>query len=437
MLRSGSPCCAGMNATSTPPRPIPPLSVSALLDVLAYPLRGGALAVLAALLALRVLAAAMPLFLTPLCQGLLWLALFKYALEAMAASGRGHREPPDVLANVDDSVHRRHLLVQVLVLLGLTLVLWLLPQWAMLAVAAIGLVLPGLILALAVANNLLAAMNPLNWSVVARALGVGYLLLALAWMLMMLFQFSGRGWLDALGWMAAPLYYLLAHYGVLALFRWMGLHLHAHAGALGFDLKLEQRPLLQRDREALAIAREVGSAREADDPAQRAAQLREAVRKGADATVQRAYRDALRAAGERDELDRHARVHASELLAMGRLREASALALEGLQDNPAFTLPEALPLNTLLDHLERLAQWRSAASLARNYRTSFPKRRDSLPIAARAATVLADELGERDAAAALLDAAIAQAEGGEEADTLQALRKRLQAGIRLRGPATP
>ena len=161
------------------------------------------------------------------------------------------------------------------------------------------------------------------------------------------------------------------------------------------------------------------------------------MRKGADATVQRAYRDALRAAGEREELDRHARVHASELLAMGRLREASALALEGLQDNPAFTLPEAPPLNTLIDHLERLAQWRSAASLARNYRASFPKRRDSLAMAARAATVLADELGERDAAAALLDAAIAQAEGGEDVGGLQALGKRLAAGIRLRGPAAP
>ena len=35
MLRPGSPCCAGMNATPAPPRPIPPLSASALLDVLA------------------------------------------------------------------------------------------------------------------------------------------------------------------------------------------------------------------------------------------------------------------------------------------------------------------------------------------------------------------------------------------------------------------
>jgi hypothetical protein len=422
-----------MTATPAPPRPLSPLSAAALFDVLGYPLRGGALAVLVALLVMRLLAAALPLFLAPLAQALLWLALYKYALEALAASGLGRRQPPDVLATVDDSVHRRHLLIQVLVLSGLTVVLWLLPQWAALAVTATGLLLPGLLLALAVASNLPAALNPLNWLRVARALGPGYLMLAPAWAGLILFQVGGRELFAPLpGWLHGPLYYLLAHYAVLALFRWMGLHLHAHAAALGFELKQERKPLLQRDREAAALVREVRAAREASDPASRAAQLREAVRKGAEPAVQREYRSALRAAGLRTELDAHARVHACELVALGRLREAAALALEGLQDDPAFTLPEAPPLLALLDHLERLAQWRSAASLAGNYRAAYPRRRDSLAVAARAAVVLADELQDAAASAALLDGAIADA-GDAAAAGLITLRKRLAAGLRLRG----
>lgn len=409
------------------------MSIAALADVLAYPLRGGALAMLVVLALLRVLAAALPALLVPLAQALLWLALYKYALEAMAASARGKADPPDVLTHVDDSVHRRHLLVQVLVLIGLTAVLWLLPRWAALAVSGAGLILPGLILALAVASNLPAALNPLNWLLVARALGAGYAALAIAWTTLILFQIDGRSALPLLpAWVQASLYYLLAHYAVLALFRWMGLHLHASAGALGFDLRQEQRPLLQREREQQALAREVTAAREAGDPAQRAAQLREAVRKGADPAIQRDYRSALRAAGLHAELDAHARVHASELVVMGRVREACALALEALQDDPGFSLPEAPVLLPLLDHLERLAQWRSAAALAGNYRRCFPRRRDSLAVAVRAAVILADELQDAAGAAALLDAAIADAGGSAEAESLQALRKRLDAGIRLR-----
>jgi hypothetical protein len=151
--------------------------------------------------------------------------------------------------------------------------------------------------------------------------------------------------------------------------------------------------------------------------------------------VQREYRGALRAAGRLHDLDAHARVRCAELVALGDLKAASALAIEALQDNPKFSLPESEPLKLLLDYLERLAQWRSASTLARNYRSSHPKRRDSLSLAARAAGVLADQMGEQDVAAELLEAAIEQAVPlGEEAPLL-ALRQRLTNGLPLRSSA--
>jgi hypothetical protein len=421
-------------------RPLSPASAAALADALVYPLHGAALAALLTTLALRLPIAALPLFWPPLVNGLLWLAFYKFALECMAATAQGRHEAPDVLAHMDDSIHRRHLWVQMALLGVLVAVVVLRPEQILLAAALVALVLPGMIFALAIGQNLLAALNPLNWAVVAGKLGPVYLGLGLLWLGVVLAQFAGASpWL-ALG-LPTPLahagYYLLTQYLVLVLFRWMGLALFAQAERLGYEIRVDQRPMLQREREVLAVARDIAAARESDDPEQRADRLREAIRLGAAEPVQREYRSALRAAGRLPDLDAHARVRCAELVALGELKAASALAVEALQDNPKFSLPESEPLNLLLDHLERLAQWRSASTLARNYRASYPKRRDSLGLAARAAGVLADHLGEPDSAAELLAAAIEQAVPlGEEAPLL-ALRQRLANRLPLRASAPP
>lgn len=422
----------------SPRKPLPPASAAALLDALAFLAKGPVLAALASVFALRLLAWLLPWPWDILCQGLLWLALYKYALEVMASTGQGRDTPPEVLAHIEDSVHRRHLWVQVGVLGLFAAVLLLAPQYELLAALVAGLVLPGMIVALAVSQNLLGALNPVNWVVVAGNLGMAYPLLAAAWFGTMLLQFNGRALIEGSGLgagsLAGALFYLLSHAAVIALFRYKGLALHACARQLGYDIQVDTRPVLQREREQLAVARGVASARERSDPGQRADQLREAIRLGAAEPVQKEFRAALRAAGRISELDVHARVRVSELIALGDTQRAAALALEALQDNPQFSLPESAPLNTLLDHMEKLAQWRNACALACNYRTAHPKRRDSLPIAGRAAGLLADHLGEPEQAAQLLDAALEQAASPDEQAGLAALRQRLESGLPLRSP---
>ncbi len=419
-------------------KPVPPASAAALADALGFLLQTPVLAALAAVLGMRCLAWLLPWPWDSLVQGVLWLALYKYALEAMAATAQGNERAPDVLAHVEDSVHRRHLWVQVGVLGLFAAVLVLAPQYEWLAALSAALVLPGVILALAVSQNLLGALNPVNWLVVAGKLGMAYPLIASAWFATMLLQFNGRALLAdsglGAGGLAGALFYLLSHAAVIVLFRWKGLALRAYAAQLGYVTEDSSRPVLQREREQLAVAREVASAKERSDPGQRADRLREAIRLGAAEPLQKEYRSALRAARRLVELDDHARVRCSELIALGQLKAAAALALEALQDNPQFSLPEADPLNRLLDHLEKLAQWRSASSLAMNYRKTHPKRRDSLPIAGRAAGILADQLDEREQAACLLDAALEQAvaAGGDAA--LAAMRQRLTHRLPLRSP---
>lgn len=413
-------------------RPLPPASPAALLDSLRYPLQGGALAAVVTLAVLRVGASFIPLV------GLLFdlicaLALYKYALEAFAASGLGRRTPPDVLSHVDTSTHNRHLWVQLLVMAALVACLILAPQWRHATALAAALVLPGLIFALAIAQNLPSALNPLNWWVVARRIGVGYPLLVLGWWLQLVYQIEGY---DLFAWLPGPLsllaFYLLLGGLTIALFRWQGLFLQAHARRLGFDASLEKRPELAREREQREVSQNIRHARELGDPAQRAAQLREAVARGGDDSVQRDYRDALRAAGKLDALGEHARVRCCELIVLARLQDAADLAREALLDDPGFTLPECAQLEPLLDHLERARDWASAAALSDNYGRRFPRRRDAVLLSARTAWLYCDQLDRRDEAARVLDAALAQAEALGLSEDLQRLRTRLRHGLRLR-----
>lgn len=414
----------------------PPASPAGLFDALCYPFTGSALPALLVLVLLRVVASGLP-FLAPILHLLLWLALYKYALEVLAASAGGRREPPEVLSHLDDGIHRRHLWVQLLVLLALAAVLVLLPDWQSLAVLAFGFALPGLIIALTVAQNLPAALNPGNWWIVARRLGAGYAFLVAAWtglLGVMIYGTLAVGIFPPL--LAVLAYYAVCHVLVLALFRWMGLFLHAYGDRLGFEVRAQARPELAREREHRQVSAEVRAARELRDPAARAAALRDAVRRGGDDQVQHEYRAALRAAGDTPALLEHARVRCSELIALGRVREALPLAHEALNDDRGFGLVDAQALLPLLDACEHAGQWQSMLVLAENYRRQFPRRRDSLTVAIRAAVAAADGLGERPRAQALLQAALAEAGEQEPAAELRRLLARLDAGQPLRS-STP
>lgn len=416
---------------SAPRRPLSPATPAALFDSLRYPLLGGALAALVTLSLVRVAASFVPLV-GLLIDLVTWLAVYKYGLEVLAASGLGKREAPEVLAHVDASVHNRHLGVQILLSVLLVGSLRLFPEAAVVIVIGAAIILPGLVLALAVSQNLVAALIPLNWAVVAGKLGLGYPMLALGWLAALWFQIIGYELFAPLpDVIALLLFYLASHYLLIALFRWMGLFLHAHGDSLGFATRATAKPILARDREQQAIQREVRAANEVGDPAARADQLRDAVRRGAAQPVQQAYREALRAAGRREELLEHARVRCSELLVLQQHRDAVMLASEALQDDPGFTLPERAQLNLLLAQLRQAAQWQTAATLARNYRRQYPNRRDSIDAGIDAAVLLADRLGEPAQAQALLRELLPGAEAQGVAESVQRLLARLDSGFRL------
>ena len=417
-----------MNAVSAAPPParrkrLPPASPAALLDSLSYPFAGPAIAAILTITAMRLFGYIVPLV-GVIIEFVSWAAIIKYALEVLHASGLGKSSAPEVLSHVDAGVHTRHVLAQILVLLAIIVAIILFPRFVHLVILAAALVLPGLVLSLTVAQNLLAAFNPLNWGLVVSRLGLGYLFLALGWCGLLYYQLLAFDLFEALPrLLGLSFFYLIKHYLLIVLFRWQGLFLAHHADELGFDQSPAEKPVLQRQREQTAVATEVREAHELGDPRQRADRLREAIRRGAGIEVNQAYRQALRECGDLPALLEHARVHASELIELEQTRAALVLVQEGLQDDADFCLPDARQLNRLLDALERQAQWRTVASLAINYRKAFPKRIDGLAMTERAAGLLAERLQDKPAAIALLRPALDQAAGFP---IEQALRQRWQ-----------
>ncbi|MGQ0801609.1 MAG: hypothetical protein ACT4NL_16040 [Pseudomarimonas sp.] len=414
----------------------------AIADALAYPFASDALITNLALTLSQLVVGYVPL-LGLFLQLLVWMSAYRYALEVMTASGQGRQDPPQGSQLTDSRTQRSHLWIHALVIIALVFAAHLLGAWpAVLLLIGVSLALPGALLALAAAQNLLAAFNPAAWWAVLRIVGPGYLLLSLAIGLTLALQLAG----DRIFGELKPtvlgnlLYYFCVHAALFASFRLVGTRLHAHADALGLEQASVTRPILAREREQQQVAREAFAAGNIEDPAAKAAALDPILRRGgASEELHREYRRCLRAAGNLAGLRKHAEVHICELLVLKQTQSALVLATEAFADHPDLFLPDADSTRALQDAALAAGQLRLAAGMVSNYRREFPRRRDGLPLAIRAAVILADRLGDPAAAEALLVAAAAHPDKLDHASEIERLLLRLRAGIALspNGDANP
>lgn len=421
-----------MNFDTTPPRRRTDAEI--LLDALRYPWIGDALLTNGVLAVAHVLALYVPVI-GPLLQLVVLVAAYRYALEIMTASGQGRAAPPQGWMLTDAGLQRSHLWLQALVLIGVLLASrWLsLPQ-TLLLVAVVAMLLPGALLALAAAQNLLAAINPMAWLAVARIVGPGYLLLGGFAFFTLMLQLAGGRLFFAIRpvVLGELLFFLVFHAALFALFRLIGIRLHLHGRELGLEQASVARPQLVRERERQTLDFDAREALALEDPIARATALAPLLKRGGAADeLHTEYRRCLRQAGDLAGLQQHAEVRVCELLVLAQPKAALALAVEALADRPDFALPDAESSTALLDAAEAAGQLRQATAIAANYRLRHPRRRDSLALARRAAILLADRLGDAKGAEALLVDAATLAADGPEAPEFERLLRRLRAGIAL------
>jgi len=406
----------------------------AVLDALAYPFASDALITNLVLTLSQIVVGYVPLV-GLFLQLVVWMSAYRYALEVLTASGQGRQDPPQGSQLTDSRTQRSHLWLHALVILALVFAAHLLGAWqAALLLVGVSLALPGALLALAAAQNLLAAFNPAAWWVVLRIVGPGYLLLSIAIGMTLALQLAGERVFGELKPVVLGnlLYYFSVHAALFAAFRLIGTRLHTHADALGLEQASVARPILAREREQQQVAREALAAATIEDPAAKAAVLDPIIRRGgASEELHREYRRCLRAAGNLADLRKHAEVRICELLVLKQAKSALALATEAFADHPDLALPDADSTRGLLDVAQAAGQLRLAAGIVSNYRRAFPRRRDGLPLAIRAATIYADKLGDPDTAEVLLVAAAAHPAIGDDGSEIERLLLRLSAGIAL------
>lgn len=412
----------------------------ALANALSYPLGISALATNVTLLLGHLLALIVPV-LGPPMHLLVLLGLYKYALEVLSSTAEGGTEAPDGWSAVDPGVQVHHYWLQLLVLGLLQTATFIAPeQWRTPLLVIIAGLLPGMVLALAIAQNLATALNPLAWlKIGARLGGATYALLVVAaWPVLWLQVHGGKLVADSgLRIVAVPVFYVLSQYLVIAQFRLMGLAAHAHADDFGFQHRDSTRPELARDKQQRHQSDAISQALQIADPGERAAQLRPQLGLGADEALHREYRRCLREIGDRAGLHEHAQRRVCELLNLDQPRLAVALANEALADEPGFCPVDALHCDRLASAAERMTLIRQAARLLASYRSAFPRRYDGLPLAMRSARLYADHLNEPDVAMRLLRSAQPLTESGQQsADFVRAI-ERLQQGLPISEPLLP
>lgn len=409
----------------------------ALADALRYPLGISALATNATLLLGHLLALIVPV-LGPPMHLLVLLGLYKYALEVLSSTAEGGIEAPDGWSAVDPGVQVHHYWLQLLVLGLLQTATFIAPEhWRTPLLVIIAGLLPGMVLALAIAQNLATALNPLAWlKIGARLGGATYALLAIAaWPVLWLQVHGGELVTDSgLRIVAVPAFYVLSQFLVIAQFRLMGLAAHAHADDFGFQHRESTRPELARDKQLRHQSDAISQALQIADPAERAAQLRPQLVLGADEALHREYRRCLREINDRTGLHEHAQRRVCELLNLDQPRLAVALANEALADEPGFCTADALHCDRLATAAERMTLIRQAARLLANYRSAYPKRYDGLPLAMRSARLYADHLNEPDVAMRLLRNAQPLTESGQQSADFARAIERLQQGQPIAGP---
>lgn len=404
--------------------------LAALRDALLFPCAEAALLTNLVLVACRLLASVLPVFGLPL-HVLAWLWAYKYGLESLAATGAGRQAAPEGWSEVDERVHSQHFWLQLLLLMTLLAATRLAPEpMRGPLLLALATVFPALVLALAASQNFWAALNPLNWWLILARAGRGYVLLALASWGVLWLQAAAGMILDGLQprLLAIAVFYAIAQHLTFALFRLLGLSLHAFPPSSEAPVTDGATANGARDRDADAKREQAAKALQEADPAARAQALALLLPRGVPEPLHQEYRQCLRRLGDQQQLLAHARVRICQLLALGDPRAAAVLAIEALADDAHLALPDAASSQALSLACENLGLVRQAAQVLANYRLAYPRRFDGLPLALRAATLFADQLQEADLARRLLRAAQPLAAPGEEAETFRQVLAALDAG---------
>lgn len=370
--------------------------------ILAFPAAPSMLWMLLALCALRLLAH-LPNLLGLAFELGFWVMGFKLAVEALVNTAHGRLEPlggNDVGATDGEAV--KQLLLQVLVSLAITgVAVWVGRGPALVMLGFTVLLLPAAIIMLAIDQSLLRALNPLAWATLIGRLGARYFaavavlaaLVALSLVAQVAFAMLLPYDMGTLPGGFVSLYCLVAGYHLL------GYLIYENHIALGLDIApAVPRATLANPMEDEAVAGADALARDGQHAA--AADLLQQMFRGRGASdpVHDRYRQCVVAAGDTPRLVKHSREYIGSLLATGKDKRALAVATETLAHDPSFRHELPDDVARLVAQAAKTGQAQLAVSLAQDFEARFPASERAPEVVLAAATLMAERLGQEQAA---------------------------------------
>jgi tetratricopeptide (TPR) repeat protein len=347
-----------------------------------------------------------------LLELILLLLSLKLAVEALLNTAKDRLDPGMVGPEwaTDNSAGKQILLL--LFVLGPTylLTLWLGTGSGWLALCVALLILPAAIIVLAMDESLRRALNPTAWVTLVERVGIDYFgvvallgLLSALVVALQLLIFSRLGWPGAVISRFISLYALVFGYHVL------GYLLFQHHANLGIDLtppivrpklaNLMEDSIMQQS-DALAAAGEMDAA---------AAVLQDLIhRHGASGPIHQRYRQLLLAKNDAVRLDQHDREYVAVLLALGQVKQASALYVEAKKMDPAFQLEVPEDITKLIMHAAETGQSKLAVEMFEGFDTRFPRNADGAQNTLLVAKLMFERLGREAEAKRLLEGLLAK-----------------------------
>lgn len=373
-----------------------------LPSILAYPAAPSMLWMFAALCALRLLAH-LPSLLGLAFELIFWVVGFKLAVEALVNTAHGRIEPlghGDLAASDGEALQQ--MLLQVLVSVCIAAVaLWLGLVPALVLLGFTVLLLPAAIIMLAIDRSLPRALNPLAWGALIGRLGAGYfgavavlaLLVVVSMVAQVLFAKLLPNDMGSLPGGFVSLYALVAGYHLL------GYLIYENHAALGLDVApAVPRATLANPMEDEAVAQAEALTRDGEHAA--AADLLQQMFRGRGASdpVHDRYRQCVIAAGDTPRLVKHGREYISSLLATGKDKRALAVATETVAHEPSFRHELPDDVARLVAQAAKTGQAQLAVGLAQDFEARFPGSERVPEVVLAAATLMAERLGQEQAA---------------------------------------
>lgn len=363
----------------------------------------------AALITIGVLALARLLGLFPMVGWILDLlvtvALYRFAFEVLRATANGRMDPPEGMAEVDESVGWMGIWLQVIfIVIGVLLIFTL--GWIGIGLCVVMMFgYPGAVMSLAIDQNLGHALSPGTWFDIMSRLGWPYFVAFGLILVIFISAGNAQAWLSNLLplLIGLPVFHFISGYALVATFHLMGYLIWQYHDELGYEpdapLKLARA---QEDPDQFILDESGQMVRDGEiDMAAEAlrSHLRE---RGGTEKVHLQYRKLLKLRNDTTESLRHGKEYLPILLAQDKEKAAVELYREIAELDPAFVPADAESNVRLAKRAAQLGHAQVALRLVNGFHKRHPKSADIPQMYLTAAQLLSERLGKDAEAKALL-----------------------------------